>query len=154
MLDQLKEVKAKWGGKSDTIDNWLQERQLLLVHYCHLAGLDSPEKTQLPNATDIGEFCTILMDYLSAGHFEVYDMLVAECADGQALKDTIYPRLTELTDSALDFNDQYADGVSDTLAAEFDRQLAALGEILEERFELEDQLIQHMHQAEPAAAAE
>ena len=144
MLQQLEKVKVKWGGKSDTVDNWLLARQSLLVSYCHLAGLDQQGES-LPEANDIANFCENLMDYLSAGHFGVFNMLVDDEAEGKALKQRLYPKLTQTTDSALQFNDKFAEALTIEQAAVFDSELANIGETLEERFALEDQLIAHMY---------
>jgi len=127
MLQQLESVKSKWGGKSQVIDRWLMDRQALLVSFCELA------------------FCSALLDYLSVGHFEVFDMLVENDNEGLALRDKLYPRLTKTTDAALAFNDTFAQAVTPEQAAEFDSALAKLGETLEERFALEDELIAHVH---------
>ena len=74
MLQQVEKSAAKWGGKSKAVDNWLLERQDLIKAYCNLAGLNDQSES-LPEANSITTFCEILVDYLSAGHFEVFDML-------------------------------------------------------------------------------
>lgn len=152
MLQQLERVKAKWGGKSETVDNWLLARQRLLVSYCTLAGLNT-DNSSLPEANDIAEFCEYLMDYLSTGHFEVFDMLVDDDASGQALKHRLYPKLTKTTDAALEFNDKFAEAVTIEQAENFDSALASLGETLEERFGFEDELIAHMYASDTASQA-
>ncbi len=164
MLNQLEQVKGKWGGQLATIDNWLQARQRLLIQYCELAGLDhhdnhnGKQANPLPDPAAIDAFCEAMMDYLSAGHFEVYDMLVSDDAKGKALKQQLYPDIATTTDDALAFNDTYTDVVSEQQAAAFDRHLQALGETLEARFALEDQLIAHMYETRqrntPAQATE
>ncbi|RDV25688.1 sigma D regulator [Alteromonas aestuariivivens] len=148
MLNQLEKVKGRWGGKSSTIDNWLQERQDLLIQFCQLAGLGSQASNALPDAGTIDEFCSLLMDYLSAGHFEVYEILVSNDEEGERLKKSVYPLLANTTDKALAFNDKYAEANSAEQASSFDKDLAALGETLEERFELEDELINHMYHSQ------
>ena len=69
MLQQLERVKAKWGGKSETVDNWLLARQRLLVSYCALAGLNT-HNSSLPEANDISEFCFIDNDKFDEKSFE------------------------------------------------------------------------------------
>lgn len=159
MLNKLEQAKDKWGGKHSTIDNWLHARQALLIQYCDLAGLSGSHNTSaqanaLPDASAIDAFCETMMDYLSAGHFEVYDMLVSDDAQGKALKQEIYPEIAVTTDQALSFNDAYSEAVSAEQAAKFDTDLASLGETLEMRFELEDQLIGHMYHSEQQLASE
>lgn len=151
MLKQLARTQDRWGGHSSIIDNWLQERQQLLIQYCHLAGLDKAGAATLPDANDIDTFCAQLMDYLSAGHFEVFEMLVGDDTDGLALKEAQYPKLAQTTDQALAFNDKYAEAISEQQASDFDDDLAALGETLEERFALEDELISHMYHSQKKA---
>ena len=90
------------------------------------------------------------MDYFSAGHFEVYELLVSDDAEGLKLKQRVYPLLSATTDSALKFNDDFATELSAVNSRRFDRELAALGEVLEDRFTLEDKLIQHMFEAHGA----
>lgn len=161
MLNRLQKAKQKWGGKSDTVDNWLKSRQALLISYCNLAGISTEASTDiggadiqihrsqnaLPDVSQIERFCEDLMDYLSAGHFEVYDMLIDGDDEGQELKQQLDPALAGTTDAALHFNDKYTEMVQPEQAASFDQDLEKLGETLAERFELEDQLISHMHQA-------
>ena len=144
MLQQLESVKSRWGGKSQVVDRWLMDRQALLVSFCELAGINKQSES-LPDADEIANFCSALLDYLSAGHFEVFDILVEDDDEGLDLKDKLYPKLTKTTDAALAFNDTFAQAVTPEQAAGFDAALAQLGEILEERFALEDELIAHVH---------
>lgn len=87
------------------------------------------------------------MDYISAGHFTVYDQLVSEAAkeNTQVAADELYTQISATTDEALSFNDHYADIEKDEELHQFDRNLAKLGEQLEIRFELEDELIHALH---------
>lgn len=165
MLHKVQNAQEKLGGKSDTIDNWLKARQALLLRFCSLAGV-SPQSADkhhpgskasdadraLPDISEIEAFCQDLLDYISAGHFEVYDMLVENDTRGQQLKAHIYPQISETTDRALRFNDRYTDLVDAQQAARFDNDIAALGQTLEERFELEDELLHHMHEKVTAQA--
>ena len=151
MLTQLEEAQQQWGGANHVIDNWRRERQAVLVAYCELAGL--PPYTQsdssLPQAVDIKRFCQILLDYISAGHFEIFDTIVANCKENgpqsAAQAQEIYPKINKSTDIALQFNDKYAELDEFKSLDCFDVSLANLGQFLEERFALEDQLIEILH---------
>ena len=150
MLTQIENAKQKWGGAHEAIDNWLHERQQLLVQYCELAGLPPFERESgaLPHKRDIRSFCELLVDYVSAGHFEVYDKIVAGCDEPKTSKEItedLYPKISATTDSALDFNDTYAEVAVDQDLASFDVNLSELGQKLEERFALEDRLIHSLH---------
>lgn len=150
MLTQLDKVKQQLGGANNAIDAWLKERQQLLVQYCELAGLPPFEREQgaLPGKSEIQSFCELLVDYVSAGHFEVYDKLVDEAdapAQQQAIANEVYPGITATTEDALTFNDNFADVEEDHQLQGFDLKLSNLGQQLEARFALEDRLIQSLH---------
>lgn len=152
MYTRLQSARQQWGGSSTAIDNWLEERQQLIVTYCKLAALPPFDKqnqdNQLPAHEDILGFCQLLVDYLSAGHFEVYDQIVSQCEiNGEyskSLADALYPKISASTDIALEFNDKYAD-TADIGFNRFDQDLSTLGQALEDRFGLEDELIQTLH---------
>ncbi len=142
MLTKLEQAKERWGGFNSTIDNWLEERKQLLVQYCQLAGLPPFERTDnaLPGKEDIQSFCEILMDYISAGHFEIYERILQD-SDDIARAEQIFPKFSTSTDSALSFNDRFA-SINDVDELEgFDQELASLGQKMEERFSFEDDLI-------------
>ena len=151
MLNKLEVAQQQWGGANQTIDAWLRERQEVLVAYCELAGLPPYNKleTTLPQADDIKRFCQLLLDYISAGHFEIFDNIVANClTKGPASSEKarqIYPLINKSTDFALQFNDKYAESDDFKASNDFDESLATLGGLLEDRFELEDQLIQILY---------
>jgi regulator of sigma D len=151
MLERLEQAQEQWGGSHSIIDNWLAERQELLVQYYQVAGCAPYDRKDhaLPDLAQIQAFCQIMLDYLSAGHFEIYDDLVQQCEkkgpESVKLAQSLYPRIAESTDLALDFNDKYADSNSDNLLEDFDKDLSVLGEALEVRFELEDELIHNLY---------
>lgn len=149
MLTKLERATKQWGGVNSTIDTWLDERKELLVQYCRLAGLppfERPDKA-LPSSREINEFCEILMDYVSAGHFEIYEKIAADSDDMQE-EQTRFPQFSPSTDAALSFNDKYANLADDCELRGFVVNLAALGQQMEERFSFEDQLIKALvHQA-------
>ncbi|WJG09782.1 sigma D regulator [Aliiglaciecola sp. LCG003] len=150
MLSQFEQSKKKWVGSHNAIDVWLHERQDLLVKYCELAGIPPYQRKVdgLPDLDSIRLFCEILMDYISAGHFEVYDKIIAETSDttsSKSLADRIYPQIALLTEEALAFNDEFAEANTDRSLETFDINLSKLGQNLMERFELEDELIHSLH---------
>lgn len=147
MLEKCKDAKERWGGVSQIIDNWLDERQTLISLYVHLP--EHPIDDQLND--NIAGFCQVMMDYLSFGHFEVYEQLLLE---GHEYNDgslenaqALLPKIQNTTDIALDFNDDCAQRMQFSVQSirEFSEKLSRLGEALEERFELEDQMIQILH---------
>lgn len=143
MLTKLQQATEQWGGFNSTIDDWLEERKQLLVQYCQLAGLPPFERSDnaLPDKAEIERFCEILMDYISAGHFEIYEKILAD-SDDLVSAEEIFPKFADSTDTALSFNDKYANIAEDEELTSFDSNLAMLGQHMEERFSFEDQLIQ------------
>jgi regulator of sigma D len=150
MLTKLEQTQQKYGGANTVIDNWLTERQELIVQYCKLAGLPPYENNKaLPSNESVNEFCQILIDYLSAGHFEIYDDIVRQCQehgpDSKALADNIYPQISQTTEVLVAFNDKYSDLHSDQSLKDFDSDLSEMGQVLEQRLELEDELIHTLY---------
>jgi len=151
MLNKLKQAKEEWGGALSIIDNWLDARQKLVILYCQLAGLPpyQDQKQGLPQQALITEFCQLLLDYASTGHFEIYHQIIAQSKlDGEEnlkIAQELYSRITTTTDIALNFNDTYAEDASDQAMLNFDQDLSRLGEVIESRFEREDQLLEIVH---------
>lgn len=161
MLTRLEKAQNKWGGSHSAIDNWLNERQELLVRYCQLAGTSPFEQKDnaLPVEADIILFCQVMMDYISAGHFEVYEHIVKACKvnghNSHQLATKLYPQIDVTTDTALVFNDKYTDREEtdengnpinlEELFADFDADLSKIGQAMEKRFELEDELIEALY---------
>ena len=147
MLEKCKSAKERWGGVSEIIDGWLEERQKLISQFVHL-----PEQQINDELNDrVQTFCQVLMDYLSSGHFEVYEQLLregSEFADGSLEEgQELLPKIQISTDIALDFNDDFSTLSDPTVQTirEFSERLSKLGEALEERFELEDKMIAVLH---------
>nr|WP_324257017.1 sigma D regulator [Cellvibrio fontiphilus] len=146
MLENCKTAKERWGGVSEIIDRWLEERQQMLVQYCALSGLDQ-DLSDLQRGEKLRSFCQILVDYVSAGHFEVYDQLIKEGRefdDADALQEAgkLYDVVDKTTEKLLDFNDKYLETDDLTTLTE---DLSQLGEVLEVRFSAEDRLISVLH---------
>lgn len=134
------------------LQRWLKERRDVLARYTevvvsldiHLGGIEMQAKQKT--------LCQLLVDYISAGHFEVFNQLVDEAEsfeDGSCeLARNILPAIGDTTEVILAYEEKYAGAAEE--APEHDeeklrRDLSALGEILESRFTLEDQLIAGLH---------
>lgn len=146
MLENCKSAKERWGGVNEIIDRWLEERQAMLVQYCTLSGLDQ-DLSDLQRGEKLRSFCQILVDYVSAGHFEVYDQLIKEGRefdDAEALQEAskLYDTIDSTTEKLLDFNDKYLE--TDDLGS-LTVDLSQLGEVLEVRFSTEDRLVSVLH---------
>jgi regulator of sigma D len=136
----------------DVIDKLVTERTEMLVLFCRAAGIDSITpganiSTLQTSADVVEEFCQVLVDYVAAGHFALYERISNGRERRRAILDVaerIYPDLAATTDAAVEFNEKY----QNRLAAEDREALAAdlsgLGEQLALRVELEDQLLAQM----------
>ncbi len=151
MPDNFQGAKERWGGVSDLIERWLRARQQLIVTYCKLTRANDFPNVDKARAA-FCQFCELLVDYVSAGHFEVYDKLIQEARDfddgGVALAGRLYPRIQKTTEVALEFNDRF-DRIQgpDATFDDLYEGLSDLGETLEDRFEMEDLLIEALHNA-------
>ncbi|MCC5878427.1 MAG: sigma D regulator [Idiomarina sp.] len=150
MLSRNESARQRWGGHHQALDHWLEERQEMLIRYCQMAGLPPYDKGAkgLPSSKDIQAFCEVLVDYVSTGHFEIYEHLLsaADIEDDDVRKVTmqIYPLITVTTERVLNFNDKYAETDTKAPLRDFDNDLSALGEALEIRMELEDSLLKSL----------
>lgn len=151
MLENCRNARERWGGVSELIDRWLKERQELLVRYCDLSTETDFSQTEMLRDKFV-RLCEVLVDYVSAGHFEVYEQLIQEAREfndgGLELAAKVYPRIEQTTGVALNFNDR-VDGrlLTEDDVRELFLELSKLGEVLESRFEMEDFLIEHLHNA-------
>ncbi|MBQ0833405.1 sigma D regulator [Marinobacter sp.] len=149
MLENCRNARERWGGVSELIDRWLLARQELLVHYCDLSGENDFTQTEALKQKFI-RLCEVLMDYVSTGHFEIYEQLVREAREyndgGLELAAKVYPRIEKTTEVVLNFNDllDNRELTEQDVSALFEK-LSNLGENLETRFEMEDFLIEHLH---------
>ncbi|MDT9693958.1 Rsd/AlgQ family anti-sigma factor, partial [Streptomyces sp. P9(2023)] len=68
MLNKLKKTQEQWGGSSEVIDHWLDNRQHLIVEYCKLAALQplTPESSlnELPAPKALHRFSQELVDHI------------------------------------------------------------------------------------------
>lgn len=89
-------------------------------------------------------FCQALIDYTARAHFQIYQHIEEKTerrAEVLVIAERIYPRIAELTQAIVDFNDKYdCEPHADNLR-QLTGDLAALGLALKKRVELEDQLI-------------
>ncbi|TQV89159.1 sigma D regulator [Aliikangiella coralliicola] len=129
--------------KNAAVSDWLAERSQLIIQFCKLSG--NRNQPQLPEYQQVNIFCDILIDYVSAGHFEVYEKIVGACEvngpSSMQLLEKLYPQISETTDIVVDFNDKYSQNSDNALMTSLDDDLSLLGEAIAKRVELEDSLI-------------
>lgn len=147
MSHRSSDPKQQFEAVEGLLTRWLKERRELLGKYTEIAvALDAGlnDKKLLQRQKDL---CELLVDYISAGHFEVFHKLIDEAesfADGSgALAGKLMPAIADTTEVIMAYEEKYssAQGRQERLK----RDLSALGEVLESRFVLEDQLIAGLH---------
>lgn len=143
-------TQSLWQRVDRAIEGWLKDRQSLILLLCAVDGLREYTPQGTPVFVKVQAFCDVMVDYVSAGHFEIYEKLVQEAEnfgdDASELVDALYPKLRQSTEMALWFNDKYED--KDKFSENADsltRDMSLIAESLSERFELEDRLIDDLH---------
>jgi regulator of sigma D len=157
MLTRIDKTRQLLAGKNESIDALLDARHELLVQFVGLLGNKNNRKKCLPSCTQVQDFCQHLVDYISAGHFEIYQRVISaiEKASGRQLSivNRILPKIEATTEFALSFNDTYGDGLDEEKLLELDADLNLLGPMLEERFRLEDRLVKALQILDEIIAA-
>ena len=89
------------------------------------------------------EFSQILVDYVSLGHFGVYERILKgneRRTQVLTVAKDIYPEFSATTEAAISFNDKYENLDTMTVFDNLEQELSALGENLAKRIDLEDKL--------------
>ena len=139
-------AKERRQGSQDLVAKLIKERTEMLVTFCRLAGIE-PYTVEKSVQKLIQEFCQILVDYVAAGHFALYERILEGKERRQevaAIAGNIYTRIAQSTQNALDFNDKYDCGDHCTALDSLSQDLSRLGEDLATRIELEDRLLAAM----------
>jgi regulator of sigma D len=142
------EQKEIWESVEQYLKPWLQERTQLIQSWHKVLEIS------LSNSNvekEVQKLCEILMDYISAGHFEIYEKLLEESKafnDGfLSIAEPLYELIGHSTEQAICFNEKYETGKRCRLKRkQLPFELSKLGEALEERFKAEDQLVKFLHQ--------
>lgn len=132
------------------VEQWLKSRQSLMVEFFQFSQLPKSLTPSLDDLLSIKSFCANLVDYVSAGHFEIYEKLTNEAkifGDRHlGLFDSIYPDIAETTQSLISFDSEF-DSSKSLPTPQIKQFLSQIGVVLEKRFFLEDQMIKLFHQS-------
>ena len=154
MLDNCDNKRERWQAVENLLQGWLKERREVLVKYAAIAatldrGAVDLGAADLAQEPGLHRLCQLLVDYVSAGHFEVFYELIREAeafADGSGiLSGDFIPQIGDTTEIIMGFDEKYS--ASDASSENLSADLSLLGEVLESRFELEDSLIAVLHQS-------
>ncbi|WP_305909287.1 Rsd/AlgQ family anti-sigma factor [Methylomarinum sp. Ch1-1] len=119
-----------------------QQRQELWSLYCQIGRL-KPFDDHAALKPILKQFAEIIVDYVSLGHFGIYDRLLAGCERRARLltdAQNIYPEFSKTTDAVITFNDRYDQGKRKFTVDKLEADLSKLGESLAYRMEIEDRL--------------
>ncbi|KIS45534.1 regulator of sigma D [Kosakonia sacchari] len=145
MLNQLESLTERVGGSNKLVDHWLLVRKQLLVSYYNLVGIKPGKGSYMQlNEKALDDFCHNLVDYLSAGHFNIYERIISEMEGASPLlaATQLYPQLEANTVELMNYYDSSLENaIDDDNCLEFQQALSDIGEALAARFMLEDKLI-------------
>ena len=140
------EAAERRTGTQRLITEMLEERQEMWVLYCKVAGLE-PFNHEGSVRDVLERFCQVLVDYISTGHFGLYERIAEGKERRVAVRDMaaeVYQRISTTTDVAVRFNDAYDASSDFELDENFAGDLSSLGEALALRIELEDKILARM----------
>ncbi len=139
--------REQWHSVEELLTRWLRERRELLARYTEIVVATDASLALGDLSERQHRLCEVLVDYVSAGHFEVFHELASEAeafGDGSiSLAGELIPRIGDTTEVILAYEEKY--GQAAPGGGNLERDLSALGEILENRFVLEDRLIAGLH---------
>jgi len=119
-----------------------QERSQVWALYCEIADL-KPFSTCSKTQSNLTKFSQLLVDYVSLGHFGIYDYLLSGNERREKVLTSakkIYPEFSRITEAVISFNDKYEENKNNFKINDLESDLSTLGEDLAKRIELEDDL--------------
>lgn len=155
MLERCRTAQERWGGVHEIIDRWLKSRKALVESYISLRDIGEYTPTDTPK---IQAFNELLVDYVSTGHFEVYEQLALEAKefhDDKALAclHKLMPELSANTSIVLEFDSKFdTKEQCNAQLVDLPFALQTLGLLMDERFAYENQLIEELHEAHSESA--
>ena len=143
MPNQNNDRKTARPRSRKLIEDMLQERQQMLVLLWELSKLDLAAPDESTRET-LDDFQEILVDYIAAAHFGLYQRIAEGSERRQAVLDVAretYPRIARSTDLAVEFTEKYDSAAGTDAGSGLTTHLSLLAEELTSRIELEDRLI-------------
>ncbi|WP_300005322.1 sigma D regulator [uncultured Cedecea sp.] len=145
MLNQLENLTERVGGSNELVDQWLQARKHLLVAYYNMVGIKPNKESHTAlDEKALDTFCQSLVDYLSSGHFNIYNRIMSKLEDEKSSSSItqIYAKLEQNTQKIMVLYDSHLENAIEADDwSEFQQALSQVGECLETHFSLEDKLI-------------
>ena len=142
MSRQTQNLRERRNKTNQLVNHMLAERKQLLSLLLRVSALKEEQSDNDRELLD--EFCQVLVDYIAAGHFGLYDRIIKRQERRKNVSDLaleIYPGIDRTTQTVLSFNEKYNPDQGARKLADLHMDLSALGEDLAARIELEDSLI-------------
>lgn len=143
MKEQLEDTQERRTTSNKLIQEMLTERNQLLSLLLQVSA-EGADAGCVKSVADLEEFNQVLVDYIAAGHFGLYERISEGNERRKAMLELaaeIYPRIEQTTEIALAFDEKYNPENNEAELHNFDKDLSILGEELTTRIELEDKLI-------------
>ena len=144
--DAAADARQARTGTLHRIEEMLTQRTRMLKLLWQLSEQDLAHDDETLRET-LDDFLSVLVDYIAAGHFGLYERIVDGHERRAQVVETareLYPRIAHTTQTAVEFNERYGAAVRQPLETRLAQDLSQLGERLTTRIELEDLLIRAM----------
>ena len=145
---QIEDIMERRTAVHNKFHTLLETRTETLALYNQLAAM-RPFKPEHDIQMLLQEFCESLVDYTASAHFQLYSYIEAGNERREVVKeiaDDVYPKISSMTKAILDFNEKYdCEDHCDNLSR-LDEDLSKLGEILADRIQEEDKIINVLSQ--------
>ena len=151
--DQRKSIDRRSQGYS-RLQTLLDARKNTLKLYADLAR-HRPFSDSQNLYSELLSFSQAVVDYTASAHFQLYQKLTEGTENREAVKligDRLYPRIVRSTQKILAFSDDFGDNPEPNLD-HLEARLSEVGEVLAERIELEDQLLEALRYDRRAVSA-
>ena len=143
---QETDTKQRRKQSSHLINSMLAERNQLLSLLLRSSQIEEDNPVEEDEEL-LEEFCQVLVDYIAAGHFGLYERIVDGRERRESIADlakNVYPEIERTTQLALEFSEKYKSENKGRNYTKLPNDLSILGELLTTRIELEDRLITSM----------
>ena len=112
MPNNSRNPKQQFVAVEELLTRWLKERRDVLGKYTEIVVTLQSELNADRLQASQSALCELLVDYISAGHFEVYHELISEAesfADGSdSLAEKLMPALADTTEVILAYDEKYS----------------------------------------------
>ncbi len=143
MTDSVQSVQNRRTESQHLINELVMHRSKMLSCFSELLT-HRPFTGETATIELLNRFCDLMIDYTADAHFRLYRYLEEGRERRRAVlsvADRVYDDIVTTTDQIVNFNDRYGGDGKSVPFAQLETDMSALGEVLADRIEREDQLI-------------